>query len=174
MDHFGPFWSREYQDLVWSKVILAKMVVLTILDHFGPVRFSTVLRWLLINRFRGNSAAILQIALRCQIVIYCNLKSLFGHLILSKLTKFFSQNSPSLAQISASSRFQASALETLARFLASIKPQMWYSTHYLHNSNDEHRVVLGVVYILLFVWVLKIGESTITSAALRGRNFTKV
>ena len=42
MDHFGPFWSCEYQDPVRNKVILTKMVVLTILDHFGPVHFPTV------------------------------------------------------------------------------------------------------------------------------------
>ena len=44
MDHFDPFWSREYQNLVRNKVILTKMVALTILDHFGPVHFSTVPR----------------------------------------------------------------------------------------------------------------------------------
>ena len=30
MDRFGPFWSREYQNPVRNKVILTKMVVLTI------------------------------------------------------------------------------------------------------------------------------------------------
>ena len=33
MDHFGPFWSREYQNPDRNKVILTKMVVLTILGH---------------------------------------------------------------------------------------------------------------------------------------------
>ena len=47
MDHFGPFWSCEYQKPVRNKVILTKMVVATILDHFGPVHFPTVLRRLL-------------------------------------------------------------------------------------------------------------------------------
>ena len=49
MDHFGPFWSREYQNPVRNKAILTKMVKTTILDHFGPVHFPTVLRRLLIN-----------------------------------------------------------------------------------------------------------------------------
>ena len=44
MDHFGPFWSRECQNPVRNKVILTKMVVGTILDHFGPVLFPTVPR----------------------------------------------------------------------------------------------------------------------------------
>ena len=44
MDHFGPFWSRECQNPVRNKVILTKMVVRTILDHFGPVHFPTVPR----------------------------------------------------------------------------------------------------------------------------------
>ena len=41
MDHFGPFWSCECQNPVRNKVTLTKMVVLTILHHFGPVHF----RW---------------------------------------------------------------------------------------------------------------------------------
>ena len=54
MDQNGPFWSREYQNPVRNKVILTKMVALTILDHFGPVHFPTVLRRLLRNlQFRG-------------------------------------------------------------------------------------------------------------------------
>ena len=44
MDHFGPFWSCEYQNPVRNEVILTKIVVLTILDHFGPVHFPTVPR----------------------------------------------------------------------------------------------------------------------------------
>ena len=44
IDHFGPFWSCECQNPVRNKVILTKMVVCTILDHFGPVHFPTVLR----------------------------------------------------------------------------------------------------------------------------------
>ena len=44
MDHIGPFWSRKYQNPVRNKVILTKMVVLTILDHLGPVHFPTVPR----------------------------------------------------------------------------------------------------------------------------------
>ena len=42
MDHFGPFWPRKRK--CWNNVILIKMVVLTILDHFGPARLPTVLR----------------------------------------------------------------------------------------------------------------------------------
>ena len=42
IDHFGPFWSRECQNPVRNKVILTKMVVWTVLDHFGPVHFPTV------------------------------------------------------------------------------------------------------------------------------------
>ena len=44
MHHLGPFWSRECQNPVRNKAILTKMVVWTILDHFGPVRFPTVPR----------------------------------------------------------------------------------------------------------------------------------
>ena len=40
----GPFWSRECQNPVRNKLILAKMVVWTILDHFGPVHIPTVRR----------------------------------------------------------------------------------------------------------------------------------
>ena len=47
MGHLGPSWSRECQDPVRNKVILTKMVVVTILDHFGPVHFPIVLRRLL-------------------------------------------------------------------------------------------------------------------------------
>ena len=65
MDHFGPFWSREYQNPVRNKVILTKMVVLTILGHFGPVHFPTTLRRLpvegvltrVVSKFEGQLRA---------------------------------------------------------------------------------------------------------------------
>ena len=47
MDQNGPFWSilvSRMLNPVRNKVILTKMVVWTILDHFGPVRFPTVPR----------------------------------------------------------------------------------------------------------------------------------
>ena len=37
MDDFGPCWSRELLNPVQTKAILAKIVVMTILDHVGPV-----------------------------------------------------------------------------------------------------------------------------------------
>ena len=47
MDQNGPFWSilvSRMLNPVRNKVILTKMVVWTILDHFGPVHFPTVPR----------------------------------------------------------------------------------------------------------------------------------
>ena len=43
----GPFWSRECQNPVRNKVMLTKMVVLTILGHLDPVHLPTVPRPLL-------------------------------------------------------------------------------------------------------------------------------
>ena len=45
MDQNGPFWSILFSRMgksVWNKVILTKLVILTILDHLGPVRLPPV------------------------------------------------------------------------------------------------------------------------------------
>ena len=47
MDQDGPFWSILVSRMLKSssdQAILTKMVAWTILDHFGPVHFPTVLR----------------------------------------------------------------------------------------------------------------------------------
>ena len=56
--NFGPFWSRECKNPVRNKVILTKVVVWTILDHFGPLHFPTVL-WPF-PRLEGQGSEIFQ------------------------------------------------------------------------------------------------------------------
>ena len=45
----GLFWSHEYENPVWDKVICTKLLVLTIWDHLGPAHVPPV-PWSLLNQ----------------------------------------------------------------------------------------------------------------------------
>ena len=82
IDHFGPFWSCEYQNPVRNKGILTRMVVMTILDRFGPAHFPAVLRRLLRLRWAYHSGST------CELYKVTRVSDIASYKALHKMTCF--------------------------------------------------------------------------------------